>query len=350
MAENSTNKRRRKEGLQLLDLPDNAVAQVAIYLSNVSRAIFALASPSAMKSTILSSDEKLWETLDFGDIDKSLARKLTDDNIRDILTIIDAVNNTKCLKLTGCTTVFGTGLSPLRGSVVLKQLDLGLVDQYKSPHLHPQPSISEESVMPILTSIINAEGNSMTHLQLPQKWRSNEESTLLATFLTRYNEVLISRQSKCKACDRLVNGGSRIHVIISTDGNCGLQNFICYTCLESFCNVCIDEDQHGRRMLSFCSNCEKDYCVDCNETKGCDGCDETFCSGCDNLKSCTTCNDVFCSECAPSKKCACVNEVCRECTEETKQLCKWEGCEEVFCSNCQDEHLLSHRMFTAHLT
>ena len=68
MAKISTNKRRRKEGLHVLDLPDNAVAYVATYLPNISRAIFAIASPSASQSTILSSEEKLWETLDFGDM------------------------------------------------------------------------------------------------------------------------------------------------------------------------------------------------------------------------------------------------------------------------------------------
>ena len=112
MAEISTNKRRRKEGLQLLDLPDNAVAHVASYLSNVSRAIFAIASPSASKLTIISSDEKLWETLDFNDIDKSLARRIKDGGLRDILEIVDAASNTKCLKLTGCANIWGTGLSP----------------------------------------------------------------------------------------------------------------------------------------------------------------------------------------------------------------------------------------------
>ena len=223
-AEVTTNKRRRREGLHVSDLPDNAVAHVATYLSNVSRAIFAIASPSASKLTILSSDAKLWETLDFGDIDKNLAEKFTDDNIRDILTIINAVNNTKYLKLIGSVRIDGSGLSPLRGSIVLKQLDLSLVGEHERPVLYPEPSISEEAVIPILTSIINAEGNSMTHLQLPKMWRNNRSSQL-TDFLTRYNEVLISRQSKCKACDRLVNGGSRVHVI-GQGRHVGMQNFI----------------------------------------------------------------------------------------------------------------------------
>ena len=127
---------------------------------------------------------KLWETLDFGDIDKSLAEKLKDDDINDILTIIDAVNNTKCIKLTGCININGSGLSPLRGSVVLKQLDLSLVGQHERPYKLDKkaPSLSEEVVIPILSSVINAGGNSMTHLQIPQKWRKIQSAQSLTFY------------------------------------------------------------------------------------------------------------------------------------------------------------------------
>lgn len=95
-------------------------------------------------------------------------------------------------------------MSPLSDSIVLKQLDLSLVGQYRSPELDPEPLISEDVAIPILTSIINAEGNSMTHLQIPQKWR-NLQSSQLTNFLEAYNDVLARHQCKCKACDTLVN-------------------------------------------------------------------------------------------------------------------------------------------------
>ena len=315
MAEISTNKRRRKDGLQLSDLPDNAVAHVATYLSNISRDIFAIASPSASKSTILSSDAKLWETLDFGDIDKSLARKLRDGGLCEILTIINAVNNTKCIKLTGCVNIDGSGLSPLRGSIVLKQLDLGLVGQFESPELDPEHSISEDVVIPILTSIISAHGNKMTHLQLPKKWRNNKDSALLTTFLEAYNAVLASRHCKCKACDTLINStGDRQHVIIQGSLH-GIQNFICYTCLESFCDMACN-NENGRDMLGFCYHCMKDFCINCNEIEGCHNCGHGFCSGCDALKSCTSCDMVFCMSCGPSNKCASKDKVlCGDCAQ-----------------------------------
>jgi len=350
MAEISTNKRRRKEGLHISDLPDNAVAHVATYLSNVSRAIFALASPSAIKSTILSSDAKLWETLDFGDIDKSLARRLKDGGLRDILTIVDAASNTKRLKLTGCTNIWGTGLSPLSNSIVLKQLDMSIVGQNESPNMHPQPSISEVSIE-ILTSIINTERNSLIHLQLPKNWRNKQEHTHLTVFLRRYNEVLASRGIKCTKCNILVREASTNHnghvycdpVNSNTQEWYGQQNDICYKCLKSYCNMCQTDDE--RNMLVYCNHCEKDFCANCSSIVTCDHCGEDFCSGCeDTLKTCQRCKSVVCGGCA-AEKCSCVNRfLCVGCAPKTHS-CEWGQCNGRFCADCQNDHLLSHRVF-----
>lgn len=345
----STTKRRRKESLHVFDIPDNAVAHVASYLSNISRAIFAIASPSAMKSTILSSDKILWETLDFGDIDQRLARRLKDGGLRDILRTIDAVNNTKRIKLTGCINIDGSGMSPLRGSVVLRQLDLGLVGQYESPtELVPDPLISEESAVPILTRIINTEGNSLTHLTLPKKWR-NTRSTQLTNFLEAYNAVLASREIKCTNCNILVSEVSLNNGHIHHNNNIwyGLQNDVCYTCLKSYCNNCYTDDEDERNWLVYCNHCEKDFCADCSSMGGvtCDICAEDFCIGCeDTMKTCQRCKSVVCGGCA-AEKCSCVNRfLCVECAPESHK-CEWGQCNERFCADCQDDHLLSHRVF-----
>ena len=351
MAEISTNKRRRKEGLQLSDLPDNAVAHVASYLSNISRAIFAIASPSGSRSTIL-SDAKLWETLDFGDIDWSLARRLKDDGLEDILTITDAVHNAKCIKLTGCTKIFGTGLSPLRGSIVLKQLDLGLVGQHNSPNLRPQPWISVNIVVPILTSIINEEGNTLMHLTLPKKWRDNRQEGTLSAFLRSYNEVLVSRTIKCTKCNLSISDVESFQGHLYHDPGVewyapwyGLTNDLCCKCLKYYCNSCEIED--GEQCLNYCVSCERDYCQLCVPTHRCGLCAECYCNGCvDGLPACEECDMAFCKDCEPDVKCACVNKVlCGGCAEDSTHSCKWEGCEEVYCSNCEDDHLLSHRTF-----
>ena len=74
-----------------------------------------------------------WGTLDFVDVEKSLASKLTDDDIGAILLCIDAKNKLKRLNLTHCYNVVGRGLEPLRFSAVLEQIDLGLVRTFEMP-------------------------------------------------------------------------------------------------------------------------------------------------------------------------------------------------------------------------
>eukprot|EP00984_Skeletonema_dohrnii_P023075 scaffold12185_cov114-Skeletonema_dohrnii-CCMP3373.AAC.3 len=68
---------------RLADLPSGILANVASFLVNPSRAIFAAAlatsdSPSDTRSAIVGDR---WDTLDFGEIEKDLAAKLSDDDI-----------------------------------------------------------------------------------------------------------------------------------------------------------------------------------------------------------------------------------------------------------------------------
>ena len=102
-----------------------------------------------------------WKEIHYGEIGNDLAKKLTDDDMGTILMINDAVNTVKTLKLVGCVNIFGSGLEPLCGSTVLKLIDLSLVGPHESPVIIPKPKISEEAILPILDSIINADGSSL---------------------------------------------------------------------------------------------------------------------------------------------------------------------------------------------
>lgn len=110
--------------LSVRDLPDGVLANVVTYLAPPSRAMLAVATESR---AIISNDSGEWSTLDFVDVEESLAKKLTDDDFHRILVCIDARESLKVLKLTGCVNITGKGLEPLRGSVVLEQIDLSLV-------------------------------------------------------------------------------------------------------------------------------------------------------------------------------------------------------------------------------
>ena len=100
----STNKRRRTTtngSPHISDLPLGFLVDVSAYLSQPSRALFAVAmtaswrvvnvlqsQPSETSKAIISPSSQ-WEKLDFLDIEKSLANRLTDNDICAILKCIN---------------------------------------------------------------------------------------------------------------------------------------------------------------------------------------------------------------------------------------------------------------------
>jgi len=208
MATIPSNKRQRtaEQSLNISNLPDGILANVASYLAQPSRALFAVATAPSKSWTrdnfsigskhqqtvaaILSSDE--WEELDFEDIEKSLAVKLTDDDIHAVLKCISAQDVLKKLKLTGCINITGRGLKVLGGSTVIEHIDLSLAKQFESPQLDPESKISEEVVIPILESIIS-DSNSLEKIVFPKKWHT-AKTTEFAELLRKYNQLLERRE------------------------------------------------------------------------------------------------------------------------------------------------------------
>ncbi|KAL7447822.1 hypothetical protein ACHAWC_000131, partial [Mediolabrus comicus] len=178
---NTTSSKRRKTeqgiGTFLSDLPIGILELTASFLAAPSRALFAVALATDENnnprnenySSVAGSD---WDTLDFGDIEKDLATRLSDEDISSVLQLIDAVNKLKRLRLTNCTKITGSGLEPLRGSTIIEQIDLSLAADGENPRFDIDPPISCETVLPILDSIITADTPcAIKHLQFPYKWR-----------------------------------------------------------------------------------------------------------------------------------------------------------------------------------
>lgn len=334
----------------LVDLPDTALAAVAQFLVKTERGLIAVAmsapsiswgkanwqrEPLGASKTIATAKplkkinlfncinnnevrkrhaRKLtydMSVLDFDDIDKELAARLTDADIGGVLMCIDAIHNMKKIKLTGCVGITGRCLEVLRGSTVLQQLDLSLVGVDDngwpaSPQLDPEPPISELVVIPILDSIIGSEGCSLGQLQLPKKWRV-ENSTMLSEFLTRYNNVLNSRGIVCSFYNYV--GGRRISCSsicvhpntnpwMSTDDDdvdYGVQQFTCYTCTKHYCPEHKDE-----RTPDVCELCEKVRCTKCcdgRKTDECDQCSRITCFECTRIGYCDRCERTLCMHC-----------------------------------------------------
>ncbi len=243
-------------------------------------------------SSIAGSD---WETLDLGDIEIYLAARLSDDDLSSVLQHIDAVHKLKRLWVTNCINIRGAGLEPLRGSTIIEQIDLSLtaIGDPARDILPYQPFISCDLVLPILDSIIAAEGCSLKHLQFPYKWRRDRDRSTdsdFHAFIVRYNDMRRSRDTiTCLNCNEdLPPDGSRWITNVD-DEYYGLHGFTCFQCLKHYCYDCDGPD------LTCCCKCDRDYCKDCVRVDECAKCDDFACEHCS--KTCDECNETICSEC-----------------------------------------------------
>ena len=343
-------------------LSGELLKEVATYLTPPSRILFAIAitrpnntiSPyeaimarsrrstknQRSSSSIAGTD---WATLDFGLIEKDLAAKLTDDDIRDVLLHIDAANKVKRLFLTNCTNISGIGLRPLSGSRSIEQIDLSLVTKHQSPNLSPVPPISCDIVLPILDSILSNETMCrLKYLNFPSEWRERActapfgTETVFQAFLARYNEMLQNGNGpiSCLKCDA---NHSRIDLVNSFFSRTfGTQLNICHECLNHFCHDCPVGDDNARHH--FCSACEREYCENCVTTSRCGGtdCGYRFCIGSCMTYSCASpnCDEKLCNEC--KKYCCdkCYKTWCDECCSLTCLDCEW--CTKRYCHECSE--------------
>ena len=180
---NSGNKRNSDGSLRvdhsticLADIPTEQLKHIASFLSATSQAIFGLAVAAAEDKMLNKNSFAIvgdqWDSLDFEEIEKELAARLTDDDIKAVLWCINAANKVKRLSLAHCVNITGSCLEQLRGSQIIEQIDLSLVGRHEDPVLiepwHPPrkdeslvlpfvPPISCENVLPILDSIIVSE-------------------------------------------------------------------------------------------------------------------------------------------------------------------------------------------------
>jgi len=229
MASISTNKRRRTaaDTLHISDLPVGFIVNVSAYLPKPSRSILAVAFTSSSSSqnddlmhrlspistAIISAYQ--WDTLDFEDVEKELANKLTDNDISAVLKrSINAHDMLKRLKLCGCINIIGHGLKPLQRSTVLELIDISLIGRHDNPSIHMKSNISEEDTVPILDSIISSDGCSLKYIQFPQKWKYiSRETHPIAELKTRYNQQLNHRGFGCSKCNRNMNAQEWLNTV-----------------------------------------------------------------------------------------------------------------------------------------
>eukprot|EP00986_Skeletonema_menzelii_P005440 scaffold1978_cov144-Skeletonema_menzelii.AAC.6 len=318
----------------IIDLPIGFHVEFAAYLSKPSRALFAIAMTTAtsdnnraplssldISNAIIASTQ--WDILDFGELERDFAEQLTDDHVAAILRHVDAPTQLRRLQLHGLLNITGIGLEILRGSTVLEQIDLrgGMFLTERGGE-----NISDVIVIPILTSIISAEGNAFKHiLGVPKPWE-DARSPSLQVFVEHYNRILGVHATACNTCGG-VCGGDDPWFGTERYGWEVEQRYTCQRCLNYIC----DENECS---LKSCRGCNRKLCKDCEPCKVCkkcsyctqstlqpcvgDGCGRMICDGCNNT-TCQNdqCHKTGCMECLGAKRCG-----------------KDDGCGKTWCSRC----------------
>lgn len=222
-----------------------------------------------------------WEILDFVDVEKSLACRLTDNDLGAMLACIDAKSNLKRLSLTHCFNIVGHGLEPLRSSAVLERLDLGLVRRFEAPQLLNGALLSEGAVFPILHDIVHA-GTSFRRLSVPMNWCNNGIPTEGLLQFLGTNKRALNCNSLCCYFGFTGRLGSHLN---SRKWNDELEeNEACITCGSG-------DDAEFRS----CAQCNKVMCTFCEGTPQCERCFVTSCKDCSASIGDTSENSVrFC--------------------------------------------------------
>ena len=281
-----------------------------------------------------------------------MCKRLKDDDIAGVLACINAKDNLKTLKITGCRSISGRGLQLLLNSKVLRDIDL----THKFYDSHDNPCLlSEDFVLPIFESIINTTDNSLTLVQFPERWRE-AMSPNLHSFLVEYDRLLESRRVCCSKCNKKIWGNylfeegcqwiNQVEYPINRDDEeagynyYGVQNFTCNKCVKFFCYDCDNGDDGAiefHPMLNKCVHCKEEYCHDCvpSMTK-CKECLVPVCDKCSTkcpkhnceIRACKDgCSDEYILQCK-----TCIEEGCRRCTG--FRVCDGEDCNITQCDHC----------------
>ena len=327
---------------RLTDLPSGILAHAASFLAAPSKALFAIALDENSAVTINERSSAIvgnqWDILDFGQIEEKLAKNLSDLDIGRVLQCVDAVNQLKRLKLTNCTNITGAGLEPLRGSVVIEQIDLSLVDNHNRD-LEIETPISLNHVLPILESMIESNDCELKHLQFPSVWRKEPSTdSEFHAFIEWYNGSWLFSCYECNA--DIPSEGYEWIETDTGDDDYGILLFTCYGCLKHYCYGC--DDGAGKDMLHLCDTCKRNYCIGCSEMTECHGCRNYICNDCCKYE-CAKCNEEFCSKCVEAGEyintCEfCNTRYCLECNdnndERAPEIYTFDRCDVKCCNDC----------------
>lgn len=275
--------------------------------------------------------------------------RLNDGDIAGILVCIDAVNNLEEIKLPHCINVRGDGFAPLRGSIVLKKLELSVVSEEVDTLI---PNLSIDAVLPILNSITAKNQNSMSELHVPKIWRDSHNEKLNIFYVENYSmknlDPRMSEREKSQYRTSLLNRSSpweeydvyKIDCAECNDNQCSSHKGVGLT-FEGDQRLVTCPNQECGRKFCFKDDGEYDHS---KKIKKCDVCDVTTCEECSSIYKCTGgCGRTLCEGCKSQLRChagcdAWETENCIDCAVNGSGYTrKCGGCNEDLCESCDPD-------------
>ena len=241
-----------------------------------------------------------WKVLDFIDLGKTVASKLSDIDLLRILNCTGANEHLERINLTYCYSIVGWGLAPLKTSSTLEKMDLGLVPQGISPRdLDEECSLEEDSVLPIIDAIMDMDGTrgrSLKRLQFPLKWGSGETTgSRLKCFPCKPGDKLGRFVDNHKDTIALSLGSFCCHI---RPVGCDAHSYVTSLC-EGEMGTHLDVTDRCFGVLDDSDVEEGDPCW-----VGCQHCNTIFCNtqycGCGSRRyfyQCRECGQVSCKPC-----------------------------------------------------
>ena len=272
-------------------LPDTLVAAACDYLPVPSRLLTAVALGEGHRDSIggvavasLVGGAQI-TSLDFEQVERELASRLTDDHLEAMLRASDAATGLQVLKLAGCTNITGSGLRPLRGSRILRQVDLTMRGNHEAPQKKEEEEetrLSKEEALSFLQSLLDGGGTALRDVSLPSAWARDQA-------VDQWKENFDQYTAECQIeCSKIDCGN-----LVSSNGH------TCYDCLNMMCDPClnIDWDDIDDFPDVHCDRCQRIRCKECTTRQECASCGYCgeFCSGCMPItKRCRSCDQSFC--------------------------------------------------------
>ena len=199
--------------MNIQHLPNETMTKIAGYLNFPLQAVVAVAltasaarfrmiteesqilqvSKEIIKSAIISSCDD-WDKVDFGEIESSLAARLSDDDIESIFVSLlrcELDHRVRSVFFTGCTGIKGNCLRPLRSFANLLQVDLSLVGRHSGAYETDVCSLDQDAVVDTLNLHVRTCG-CLKLVLLPEKFL-RDPSAETRQFLLRLSESIQQR-------------------------------------------------------------------------------------------------------------------------------------------------------------